>query len=78
MAGCPMTFDDFLTTVTEYHRTHPSQRYGQAVMNVLYQVRPDLYDRTTKERFDVFYTTDAAEIEAILAWLKRRFHDDSR
>ena len=67
------TFDEFLTLVEAYHRQHPAHRYGQAVMNLLYSVRPDLYERAQHEHLDVFYTHDSAEVNATLAWLKQRF-----
>lgn len=72
-----MTFEEFLTMVHQYHQQHSTQRYGQAVMNVLHSVRPDLYERACTEHLDVFYTHDSAEVNATLAWLNQRFSHDA-
>lgn len=68
-----MTFDKFLALVNQYHAHHPTQRYGQSVMNVLYSLQPELYNRAIENRFDIFYTSESTEIEAMLFWLEKQW-----
>lgn len=67
-----MTFQNFTNLVDRYHTHHPSKRYGQAIMAVLYSVRPDLYYQTQGENLDVFNTTDHGEIKLMLVWLEQQ------
>lgn len=57
-----MTFSDFVTHVSLYHDRHPEQRYGQACMNSLYWVRPDLHKVI---KTDVFYV-ESQTVEDLL------------
>ena len=51
-----MKFEQFVQQADIfYNYNHPHMRYGQSVMNVLYQIRPDLYEKTKGTDFDCFY-----------------------
>jgi hypothetical protein len=49
------TFRTFLSTWGEYNRRNANQRPGQALMNVLYQFRRDIYQEMTGGEFDPFH-----------------------
>lgn len=38
-----MTFTEYIVATMAYRLQYPSQRLGQAYMNVLHDVKPDLY-----------------------------------
>lgn len=69
------TSEMFMTALDGYCRHHPTLRYGQCVMNVLYSMNPDLHKRVCDEKLDVFYSTDMEEIGTLLAWISLRLHD---
>jgi hypothetical protein len=46
----------FWWKVREYIADHPEQRIGQAVFNVLAEVRPDLAERIRGTELDAFYS----------------------
>jgi hypothetical protein len=51
-----MTFEQFLDKVDKfYYENEFELRYGQSIMNRLYQVRPDLYKNITQTDLDCFY-----------------------
>jgi hypothetical protein len=53
-----MTFEEFLAKVDSVFNgfSYKNQlRYGQCLMNVLYQSRPDLYETIKGTDFDCFY-----------------------
>jgi hypothetical protein len=51
-----MTFEEFVQKVDVfYHVNQPHMRYGQSIMNMLYQSRPDLYETIKGTDFDCFY-----------------------
>jgi hypothetical protein len=62
-----MEFIDYLHRCIDYAAAHPSQRRGQAYMNVLREVRPDLYKAITATLADAFYRDEL--IEAMLTWV---------
>lgn len=66
-----MTYDAFVTIVDKYHQYHPYDRYGQAVMNVLYSIHPNLYNRLCANHLDIFHATDQSSIESALDWIRR-------
>lgn len=64
-----MRYAAFLTLVEEYQRSHPSLRWGQCVMNVLFSLQPRLYESLLSSDLDCFYTTDASEVQRTLTYL---------
>ncbi len=51
-----MKFDEFAAwTPEKWAVEHNHQRLGQFVMNELYKVRPDLYQKVTNTDCDSFY-----------------------
>jgi len=66
-----MTYQDFLTHVSDLIRIHREWRFGQTVFNALYQVRPDLADQIRGTGIDPFYRDDVAK--ATLHWIERHW-----
>lgn len=64
-----MTLTTWLEDVAALRAAHPSLRYGQAVMLVLYRERPDLYDRAIAAGHDATYTTETDAVKATLAFV---------
>jgi len=52
----------------------PSQRLGQWYMNVLHEMRPDLYKRVTATDADPFY--DDKRIQKFLGWCAEHWWED--
>jgi hypothetical protein len=51
-----MKLDEFIANTTgEWAKDKQPQRLGQFVMNTLYRVRPDLYQKVTNTDSDPFY-----------------------
>lgn len=50
-----MTEDEFLAAVVAYRKLRPYQRHGQAVMNVLKMMYPEIVDEVHGGRLDAFY-----------------------
>jgi hypothetical protein len=51
-----MKFEQFVQQADIfYNDNQPHMRYGQSVMNMLYQSRPDLYEKIKGTDFDCFY-----------------------
>lgn len=71
-----MTFQEFLNKVDDTFMSHqvarskPTQpisvsnqlRYGQTIMNVLYDVWPEKYNEITGTDFDCFYTNSLVKL----------------
>lgn len=53
-----MTYSEFLDMWRSTCRTEPVLRPGQALMNLLFEVRPDLYDVVNMSALDPFYTDE--------------------
>lgn len=51
---------EFLEKLTDYHIEHPSQRYGQAVFNLMYELLPAYADIFRGSHMDPFYKDDRA------------------
>ena len=51
-----MTFEEFVQKVDAfYHVNQPHLRYGQSIMNTLYNVWSDKYNEIKNTDFDCFY-----------------------
>ena len=51
-----MTFEEFVEKVDSfYNENQPHMRYGQSIMNMLYQIWPDQYKKITGTDLDCFY-----------------------
>lgn len=48
-----MTFDEFVTAACVYANRHREQRFGQACMNALLYVRPDIARRPAADIWEV-------------------------
>lgn len=58
-----MTYSQFVQHANAYYAHHKGeQRYGQAVFNYLYRVRPDLADRLRATNLDPFHKTSVPDI----------------
>lgn len=55
-----MKFDEFLTKVDSYHNDNKSLRYGQTIINVLYEVWPEKYKELIGTDHDCFYDDSTA------------------
>lgn len=70
-----MIFTEFLELVEKYRTHSPQQRYGQAIMNVLHSVKPELYTRVYTNELDIFYTTNTDVINKTLVYLQTHWHE---
>lgn len=61
-----MSFEEFVKEAFEYQLEHPSLRWGQAIFNKLYEIRPDLVSKVP----DPFLEERSKELKAILEQLK--------
>lgn len=61
-----MSFEEFLKEAFEYQLKYPSQRWGQAIFNRLFEHRPDLVSRIP----DPFYAINREQLKDILEQLK--------
>jgi len=69
-----MTFKQFLNRVDKfYYENEFELRYGQSIMNILYQVRPDKYKEITQTDLDCFY--DDGTVKSTLDYLERTWDD---
>jgi len=51
-----MTFNEFIDIInTSYHENDLELRYGQVIMNMLYQVWPEKYKEISHTEYDCFY-----------------------
>lgn len=53
-----MTYSEFLADWRAQCASRPKLRRGQALMNLLFEVRPDLYDQVNMSALDPFYTDE--------------------
>jgi hypothetical protein len=57
-----MIFEEFVQKIDAfYHVNQPHMRYGQSIMNMLYQSRPNLYEKIKGTDFDCFYDDRTAK-----------------
>jgi len=69
-----MTFEQFLQKADNfYHENELELRYGQSIMNILYNVRPDLYKKITQTDLDCFY--DDSVVKYTLEYLEKQWND---
>jgi hypothetical protein len=69
-----MTFEQFLNRADKfYYENEFELRYGQSIMNMLYQVRPDKYKEITQTDLDCFY--DDGVVKSSLDYLERTWDD---
>jgi len=69
-----MTFEQFLDKVDKfYYENEFELRHGQAIMNVLYLIRPDLHKKIMGTDFDCFY--DDGTVKYALDHLERIWDD---
>lgn len=59
-----MTFDEFIDKAIAYSDRHPEQRFGQACMNTLRWVKPNLFRDID---LDIWEVSDAQD-PAVFAW----------
>lgn len=71
-----MTFEQFLEKADRFYCENEFElRYGQSIMNILYQVRPDKYKEITQTDLDCFY--DDSTIKDTLDHLERTWDDQN-
>ena len=69
-----MILEEFMIKVDRfYHDNEPKMRYGQTIMNMLYQVWPDWYNKITGTDLDCFY--DDGIVRFTLEYLKKEWDD---
>lgn len=78
-----MTFDNFLKQIDDTFWEHQASRakvsaanqwrYGQTVMNVLYNVWPEKYNEIRGTDIDCFYSN--AKVEDVLDKLEKEWYD---
>jgi len=63
------SYRDFLTTINDTFWNHkPILRYGQTIMNVLYDVWPEKHKEIVGSVYDCFY--DDTKVESLLNLLE--------
>lgn len=69
-----MTFEDYIAAVTRYMNAHPSQRFGQALFNVLDQTHPQIASLVHGTDLDPFYedTMNSRRIRAFTSFVYER------
>lgn len=67
-----MTFNEFLDIVDETYGSNDEMRYGQSVMNVLWNIWPDKYKEIVKTDLDCFY--DDGTTRLTLEHLDKEWH----
>lgn len=65
-----MTEDEFLGAVVAYRKLRPYQRHGQALMNVLSKMHPEIAEGVRGSRLDPFYADSRAPM--LVEHLKRQ------
>ena len=69
-----VSFEEFLNKVDKfYYENEFELRYGQTIMNVLYQIWPDQYKKITKTDLDCFY--DDGTVKSTLEYLEKVWND---
>ena len=69
-----LSFEQFLKKVDDTYYAHPFElRYGQTVMNVLYEVWPEQHKQIIGSDYDCFY--DDGTTESTLKELEKRWKD---
>lgn len=66
-----MSYTEFLVKWRQECQRTPALRRGQALMNLLFVVRPDLYDSINMTAIDPFYTD--ASIPTVLTLLNEQW-----
>jgi hypothetical protein len=70
-----INFEQFLNRVDKvYYENEFELRYGQTVMNVLYQIWPDQYKKITQTDLDCFYDDDGTA-KSTLEYLEKVWND---
>jgi len=70
-----MTFEQFLDKVDKfYYENEFELRHGQAIMNLLYLIRPDLHKKIMGTDFDCFY--DDGTVQFTLEYLEKHWTVD--
>jgi hypothetical protein len=69
-----LSFEQFLTKVDKAYNDHPFElRYGQTVMNTLYEVWPEKHKQIVGSEYDCFY--DDGTVRFTLDYLERVWND---
>lgn len=71
-----MNFDEFLAKVDEFYNSQPFEnklRYGQTIINILHEVRPEKYKELTGTDYDCFY--DDAIVRLTLDKLEKEWNN---
>lgn len=68
-----MTFEEFVSKVDSTYADHKELRYGQSLMNVLFEVWPDKYMEITGTDDDCFY--DDATVSLTLDKLEKEWKE---
>ncbi|RTL65858.1 MAG: hypothetical protein EKK42_20140 [Pseudonocardiaceae bacterium] len=69
----PYTVDDYARTVLHAEAANPQMRHGQAMMNVLYLVRPDIADLVASNPGTENVSQDDAQTPALLDFIESRW-----
>jgi hypothetical protein len=69
-----LSFEQFLNRVDKvYYENEFELRYGQTIMNVLYQVWPEKYKEISNGDYDCFY--DDRTVKSTLDYLEKVWND---
>ncbi len=69
-----LSFEQFLNRVDKvYYENEFELRYGQTIMNVLYQVWPEKHKEISNGDYDCFY--DDRTAKSTLDYLEKEWHD---
>lgn len=67
-----MTFEEFLDKIDQTYYDNHEMRYGQSVMNVLYNIWSDKYKEIIKTDLDCFY--DDGTTRLTLEYLEKEWY----
>jgi hypothetical protein len=71
-----LSFEQFLNRIDKvYYENEFELRYGQTIMNVLYQIWPDQYKKITGTDLDCFY--DDGTAQSTLEYLEKVWNDQN-
>lgn len=56
-----ITFQEFKLNFESFHAQNKELRYGQSLMNKLFEIRPEKYTEITGTEIDCFYSDEKSE-----------------
>ena len=67
-----MTFEEFLDKIDQTYYDNDEMRYGQSLMNVLWNIWPEKYKEITESDLDCFY--DDGTMRLTIDYLRKEWN----